>query len=245
VPACPQCGVEVQPDWDWCHSCGFDPAGKLAEPGVAVGAPSRAPAGATEPGMVPPFSLQMRAITKQDAVFDGRTFRVGKKQLVVDQVQWISFFSVSVNGGMATGHTLQLSDGQTTIKFQAERGRDEHGRKFNNNESGALLREFLMRNIAPGLTTRLAQEVLAGRAIVVAGLAIDPQGFGGKSTVLGRKVTFPWSAFRDALLVQGKVKIAVDDQGKTKRPIALDMKEPNAVLLPGLLSRLAALAAMA
>jgi hypothetical protein len=24
-PPCPQCGAEVQPGWDWCHRCGFDP----------------------------------------------------------------------------------------------------------------------------------------------------------------------------------------------------------------------------
>ena len=239
---CPQCGVGVQPDWDWCHACGFDPNGKLAEQRAGLGGPSWAPAGAAETGMVPPFSLQMRAFMKQTVAFDGQTFRVGKKQLVIDRVQWISFFSVSVTGGMATGHTFQLSDGLTSIKFQAERATDDQGRKFNNDESAALLREFLMRNIAPRLTTRLAQEVLAGRPIEVAGLAIDRHGFSGRSAVLSRKLTFPWTAFRDTEVVQGKVMIEVDDQGKTKQPIAIEMKELNAVLLPGLLPQLAAMA---
>lgn len=27
-PACPRCGIAVQPDWDWCRSCGFDPEGR-------------------------------------------------------------------------------------------------------------------------------------------------------------------------------------------------------------------------
>ena len=27
--ACPSCGTEVQPDWDWCHACGWDPEAKL------------------------------------------------------------------------------------------------------------------------------------------------------------------------------------------------------------------------
>jgi hypothetical protein len=24
---CPQCSVVVQPTWDWCHGCGYDPDG--------------------------------------------------------------------------------------------------------------------------------------------------------------------------------------------------------------------------
>jgi hypothetical protein len=33
VPACPRCHSEVQPGWDWCHVCGFDPEGnKPPEP---------------------------------------------------------------------------------------------------------------------------------------------------------------------------------------------------------------------
>ena len=27
VPVCPDCGTTIEPDWDWCHSCGFDPEG--------------------------------------------------------------------------------------------------------------------------------------------------------------------------------------------------------------------------
>ncbi len=26
-PTCPQCNADVRPSWDWCHTCGFDPAG--------------------------------------------------------------------------------------------------------------------------------------------------------------------------------------------------------------------------
>jgi hypothetical protein len=25
VPVCPDCGATIQPSWDWCHACGFDP----------------------------------------------------------------------------------------------------------------------------------------------------------------------------------------------------------------------------
>jgi len=25
APACPDCGTEIQADWDWCYKCGFDP----------------------------------------------------------------------------------------------------------------------------------------------------------------------------------------------------------------------------
>lgn len=27
VPVCPDCGTTIEPDWDWCHACGFDPEG--------------------------------------------------------------------------------------------------------------------------------------------------------------------------------------------------------------------------
>ena len=27
VPVCPDCGTTIEPDWDWCHSCGYDPEG--------------------------------------------------------------------------------------------------------------------------------------------------------------------------------------------------------------------------
>ncbi|MGZ4695747.1 MAG: hypothetical protein ACXWCM_07150 [Acidimicrobiales bacterium] len=26
-PKCPECRVDVQPSWDWCMSCGYDPEG--------------------------------------------------------------------------------------------------------------------------------------------------------------------------------------------------------------------------
>jgi len=35
-PACPRCRVPVQPDWDWCHSCGFDPDGLRAPDDAAA-----------------------------------------------------------------------------------------------------------------------------------------------------------------------------------------------------------------
>src|SRR5579862_1078837 len=25
APKCPTCGTAIQPDWDWCHLCGYDP----------------------------------------------------------------------------------------------------------------------------------------------------------------------------------------------------------------------------
>lgn len=27
VPVCPDCGTTIEPSWDWCQSCGFDPEG--------------------------------------------------------------------------------------------------------------------------------------------------------------------------------------------------------------------------
>jgi hypothetical protein len=36
---CPECSTEVQPDWDWCHACGWDPEGLRP----AAGAPAAPP----------------------------------------------------------------------------------------------------------------------------------------------------------------------------------------------------------
>lgn len=31
VPRCPQCNAPLQPDWDWCHVCSYDPHGLRPE----------------------------------------------------------------------------------------------------------------------------------------------------------------------------------------------------------------------
>ena len=55
TPPCPKCGTEVQPSWDWCHACGYDPAGlKPAEPRAAAPAPAPAPRPAARPAVAPP-----------------------------------------------------------------------------------------------------------------------------------------------------------------------------------------------
>ena len=50
-PICPQCGTTVQPTWDWCHQCGYNPAGHAAGP---VPAPPAAPTGPAPPPPPPP-----------------------------------------------------------------------------------------------------------------------------------------------------------------------------------------------
>jgi len=38
MPTCPQCGANIEPTWDWCHACGFDPEKKKPvfwQPGAA------------------------------------------------------------------------------------------------------------------------------------------------------------------------------------------------------------------
>lgn len=47
--ACPNCKTPVQPDWDWCHACGWDPEG-LRPAGVGVVPP---PAYGAPPGYGP------------------------------------------------------------------------------------------------------------------------------------------------------------------------------------------------
>jgi len=52
-PACPQCGTPVQPTWDWCHACGFDPGGHRAAAAAAAPPTAPAPAPSTPPVPVP------------------------------------------------------------------------------------------------------------------------------------------------------------------------------------------------
>jgi hypothetical protein len=57
-PICPQCNTNVRPSWDWCMTCGFDPAGLKpagwtpAEPRADAGADS-SNAGMPANGLVP------------------------------------------------------------------------------------------------------------------------------------------------------------------------------------------------
>ena len=48
APKCPTCGTAIQPDWDWCHLCGYDPdnlkpVGWISptEPGAELAKPAR------------------------------------------------------------------------------------------------------------------------------------------------------------------------------------------------------------
>lgn len=47
---CPTCAAEVQPDWDWCHACGWDPEGLRPMAGDAPPPPPSAPAPAPARG---------------------------------------------------------------------------------------------------------------------------------------------------------------------------------------------------
>lgn len=44
-PACPRCDVAIQPDWDWCHACGYDPMGLRPSAADPLHAPSSAASG--------------------------------------------------------------------------------------------------------------------------------------------------------------------------------------------------------
>jgi hypothetical protein len=62
-PVCPECATPVEVDWEWCHGCGFDPEGKLAEararglePAVLTPSLAVSPAAAF-PGATPPQAL--------------------------------------------------------------------------------------------------------------------------------------------------------------------------------------------
>jgi hypothetical protein len=56
---CPSCGSPVQVDWNWCHACGYDPAGRKPA-GWVPSEPLEAPAGmvplAPPPNPEPPSS---------------------------------------------------------------------------------------------------------------------------------------------------------------------------------------------
>ena len=55
-PTCPHCQSPIGPSWDWCHTCGYDPAGLKPDgwlPETAT-APAAAPAAAPPPTAAPP-----------------------------------------------------------------------------------------------------------------------------------------------------------------------------------------------
>lgn len=56
-PPCPKCATPVQPDWDWCHACGWDPEGLRPPDAVLEAGPSAASppvASAAAPAPPPP-----------------------------------------------------------------------------------------------------------------------------------------------------------------------------------------------
>jgi len=57
MPTCPECGVGIQPTWDWCHGCGFDPEG-LKPAGWQPSALAVPPTVTGTPGAVPGFAPQ-------------------------------------------------------------------------------------------------------------------------------------------------------------------------------------------
>jgi hypothetical protein len=60
VPTCPECGVGIQPSWDWCHGCGFDPEG-LRPAGWRPDAAGAAATGPAAPGGGPAHAPPPRA----------------------------------------------------------------------------------------------------------------------------------------------------------------------------------------
>lgn len=52
MPTCPQCGAAVEPTWDWCQRCGFDPEGLKPPHWRPAGAPTAGAGGA--PAFGPP-----------------------------------------------------------------------------------------------------------------------------------------------------------------------------------------------
>jgi len=60
-PRCPKCHTTVQPSWDWCMGCGYDPAGRKPADWTSAAAPSSPAAtidlsGDAEPGRPSPPS---------------------------------------------------------------------------------------------------------------------------------------------------------------------------------------------
>lgn len=59
MPTCPECGVGIQPTWDWCQGCGFDPEG-LKPAGWQPNAAAVPAPGPGSPGATPVFSAPSR-----------------------------------------------------------------------------------------------------------------------------------------------------------------------------------------
>lgn len=51
---CPQCGTPIQPTWDWCEACGFDPESMKPAGWRPAVAPHERPATAPRPAAPPP-----------------------------------------------------------------------------------------------------------------------------------------------------------------------------------------------
>ena len=62
LPRCPRCAALVEPDWDWCQQCGYDPDGMRPE-GVEADA-----AGRSEPAEHDARSRRSRGRKKAAAV---------------------------------------------------------------------------------------------------------------------------------------------------------------------------------
>lgn len=60
-PRCPTCGTAVQPDWDWCRACGFDPEGLRPAGWAAQPAPTQPPSPPFEASAAPWQSAQRQA----------------------------------------------------------------------------------------------------------------------------------------------------------------------------------------
>jgi hypothetical protein len=71
-PTCPHCKSAVGPSWDWCHTCGYDPAGLKPADWVPDTAPTQmAPAPATAP---PPVPVPSRPAATAPADAPGQTW---------------------------------------------------------------------------------------------------------------------------------------------------------------------------
>jgi hypothetical protein len=78
-PTCPECRTPVQPSWDWCLACGFDPSGHRPadwSPGMALAGAHRVSSSSGAPSTPgrPPSTTLVRppAPGRQPVVADAR-----------------------------------------------------------------------------------------------------------------------------------------------------------------------------
>ncbi len=200
-PPCPQCGTEVQPGWDWCHRCGFDPenlrpAGGAAPPAPApfapMGSPPAAPPVPTRsgPGVQQVLSITLVVVVALAALGGVAWFVLSRDHTTSASSSTTSTLPPAVSLVPANG-----PDGSYTIGFpgrqlppealpQAEPGQQVIGWSEENAFDPAAGRAYLVLSMAAPRSLSRADQ-LRGLDAMAAEFATDPSSSSIETTFQG------------------------------------------------------------